>query len=117
MLRAVVQLLSLPQLSREDRQGRRRVNSLPWGSSSAWARWTWLTAGGVISKRAQLHGKRQKCVWGAVRLLFKEDGNGLQPMRPWLWSVTLDALGDKRSRKDSGEVAFSQELTVTGGDR
>lgn len=33
-------------------------------------------------------------------------GNGLEPRRPWLCSLTLDALGDKRSQKDLGEVAF-----------
>lgn len=113
-LRAAAQLLSLPQLSREDRQGRRRVNSLPWGGSSAWARWTGITDDGVVSTRAQLHGKKRKCVWGAVgpggwlaEWLSKVDGNRLEPRRPWLCSVTLDALGDKRSQKDSGEVAFS----------
>lgn len=34
----------------------------------------------------------------------------------WLCSVTLDALGDKRSQKDSGKISFSL-FTVTGDDR
>lgn len=86
-LPAAAQLPSLPQLSREARQGRRRVNSLPWGGSSAWVRWTGVTDGGVVSVRAQLHGKKRKCVWGAAGRggwLSKVDGNGLEPMRPWL---------------------------------
>lgn len=69
--RAPAQLLSLPQLSREDRQGRGRVNSLPWGGSSAWVRWTGITGvcvcGGVRLVRVHNFTGTGESVFGALR--------------------------------------------------
>lgn len=55
---------------------------------------------------------RNESVWGAAGrggwLSQKWMGTDWSLCDPgWLCSVTLDALGDTRSQKDSGKIAFS----------